>query len=45
MNKELDSKQKKKELINEAAERLAEILYQQIEYNRKNKRKKIYGKK
>ena len=42
-NKKLDSKKQRKELTNEAAERLAEILIMQIKENRKNK-KKNYGK-
>jgi len=33
---------KKKKLIEEAAERLAEILIMQIEWNRRNKKKKVH---
>jgi len=36
---------KKKKAIEEAAERLAEILIMQIEWNRKNNGKKNYSKK
>jgi hypothetical protein len=37
------SDSKKKKPIEQVAERLAEILYMQIEWNRKNRKKK-YGK-
>lgn len=44
-NETLDSKKKNKELVDKAAERLAEILIMQIEWNRKNKNKKAHDKK
>jgi len=37
-DKKPDSRKKNKELVDRAAERLAEILITQIELNRKNKR-------
>lgn len=37
-NKKLDLKKQRKELTNEAAERLAEIFIQHIEWKKKNKK-------
>ncbi len=39
-NKNLDQKKKNKELIDEAAERLAEIVIMQIEEKKKSKKKR-----
>lgn len=43
-NKKLNSKKQKRRIIEEAAERLADIFIMQIEWNRKDKGKKVYGK-
>jgi len=40
-NKKLDSKKKNKELMEQAAERLAEIIYMQIEWQRKQSKKRV----
>ena len=40
INKKLEQKEKNKELVDQAAERLAEILITQIELNRSRKNRK-----
>ncbi|NQU99832.1 MAG: hypothetical protein HQ538_03770 [Parcubacteria group bacterium] len=44
-SKKLNSKNKNKESVEQAAERLAEIFIMQIEWNRKNREKKIHADK